>query len=92
MEQNRSIDDIMKDEKKAKQMMYRIMLQNQITTANKMKMQGTMTHVEKKMNKPDLRAYKEYKVENYGMIPGINNKNKVHQSPKKETVKMSKDE
>jgi hypothetical protein len=43
-----------------------------------MKMQGTMTHVEKKMNKPDLRAYKEYKVENYGMIPGINNKNKVH--------------
>lgn len=35
------------------------------------------------MNWSDLQAYKNNKVENYGMVPGVNSENKVDKSPPK---------
>jgi len=34
---------------------------------------GTMTEVEKRINKEDLKAYKEYDNNQYSLIPGIQN-------------------
>lgn len=79
----KSVDQKIMDEKRMKQQMYREMLQNQIDTNTKMKTLGNMTHVEKQMNKDDLRAYKEYKNQNFSMVPGINNENKIAFSPPK---------
>lgn len=42
---------------------------------------GNMTHQEKMLNKSDLNAFKKYDPNTYGMVPGINNENKVHKSP-----------
>ena len=43
-------------------------------------MYGNMSSIEKKMNKGDLRAYKNYDNNQYALIPGIAS-TKVYQSP-----------
>lgn len=45
-----------------------------------------MTHQEKMLNRSDLQAYKNNKVENYGMVPGVNSQNKVDKSPPKKPL------
>ena len=67
-----SFDQMLKDDKKKRQDMYRQMLQSQIQYNNGLKSFGNMTQVEKNMNKDDLKAYKRYDNNQYGMIPGLN--------------------
>lgn len=50
----KSVDQKLVDERRAKQKVYRDMLQSQIDVSSKMKLMGNMTHVEKQMNKDDL--------------------------------------
>lgn len=72
--------------------MYWELLNSQVMVSSKMRNSGNMTHQEKKINKSDLQAFKSYDPESYGMVPGINNQNKVHKSPWKETaIKSSRD-
>ena len=55
-------------------------------------MVGNMSHVEKQMNRSDLKAYKEGKSENFSMIPGLNSMNKVSLSPQRKKKNESPDE
>lgn len=57
-QQVRSIEDLMKSEKRKKQLEYREMLGSQIHFNNNMKLQGTMTAAEKEINRGNLKAYK----------------------------------
>ena len=48
------------------------MLQNQQQEKqNSGGVRGNMTQVEKRMNKEDLKAYKQYDNTNYSLMPGI---------------------
>ena len=49
------------------------MLDNQISVRNQLRLYGNMTSVEKQMNKEDLEAYKNFRVQCNALIPGINN-------------------
>ncbi|CAI2366404.1 unnamed protein product [Moneuplotes crassus] len=55
-----TFDQMLKEDKKKRQNMYREMLSNQIQYNKNLKAMGNMTYVEKKMNRADLRAYKHY--------------------------------
>lgn len=66
-----SFDQMLKEDKKKRQEMYRQMLTSQIQYNNGLKSFGNMTKVEKMMNKDDLRAYKKFDNNQYSMIPGI---------------------
>jgi hypothetical protein len=49
------------------------MLDNQIKVSNQMMSAfGTMTNVEKKLNRADLLAYKSYDNTNYSLVQGLN--------------------
>jgi len=84
-----NFDQMLKEDKKKRQEMYRQMLNSQVQYNNGLKSFGNMTQVEKKMNKDDLKAYKVYDNNQYGMIPGINNEKKFlkrnSEKPKKQT-------
>jgi len=71
-----TFDQMIKDDKKKRQDMYREMLSSQIQYNKGLKAMGNMTYVEKKLNKMDLRAYK-----NNGKVP----EDKKNSSPKKQT-------
>ena len=58
-----------------RQLVYREMLNSQVQFQNSIKMQGTMTAVEKKLNKVDLKAYKQGNKSVHSFIPGINHSN-----------------
>ena len=75
---------------KKRQIMYREMLGNQIQFNRDIKLQGTMTAVEKQLNKADLKAYKQRNKSVYSFIPGINHSNFGAQS-KHNTNKKSID-
>ena len=48
------------------------MLQNQqYEKSNNGGVRGNMTQVEKRMNKEDLKAYKQFDNTNYALMPGI---------------------
>ena len=68
-----SFDQMLKDDKKKRQEMYKQMLNSQIQYKNGIKSFGNMTQVEKQMNKDDLKAYKVYNNNQHALIPGINN-------------------
>ena len=68
------------------------MLNNQIHFQNNIKLQGTMTAVEKQMNKVDLKAYKQGNKSLYSFIPGINHSNFGTQTKFHSTEKEIKDE
>lgn len=70
-----TFDQMLKDDKKKRQEMYRQMLNSQVQYNNSLKSYGNMTHMEKQMNKEDLKAFKRYDKTQYGLIPGINDKN-----------------
>ena len=70
-----SIDAMMQEDKVKRQQLYRQMLQNQqYEKSNNGGVRGNMTQVEKRMNKEDLKAYKQYDNTNYALMPGIQNK------------------
>lgn len=50
---------------------------------------GQMTQMEKKLNKPDLKLYKQKQVGYQGMVPGIHNLNSVGSKP---LLRIAKDE
>lgn len=70
-----SVDEQMREEKKKRQLMYRDMLGSQIQFNQNIKLQGTMTAVEKQLNKVDLKAYKQGNKSVHSFIPGINHSN-----------------
>ena len=54
-------------------MQYRSMLDSQIQISKDLKSNfGSMTNVEKRMNRADLLAFKAYDNTTYSLIPGIN--------------------
>lgn len=74
-----SFDQMLKDDKKKRQEMYRQMLSSQIQYNNGLRAFGNMTKVEKQLNKDDLKAYKKFDNNQYAMIPGISNEKKFFQ-------------
>lgn len=82
-----TFDQMLKDDKKKRQEMYRQMLQSQVQYNNGLKNFGNMTKVEKMMNRDDLKAYKKFDNNQYSMIPGINT---VKKYPKGHNEKSSK--
>jgi hypothetical protein len=84
-----SFDQMLKEDRKKRQEMYKQMLNSQIQYKNGIKAFGNMTQVEKKLNKDDLYAYKVYNNNQYALIPGINNEKRFLQrdnpKPKKAT-------
>lgn len=74
-----TFDQMIKEDKKNRQDMYRQMLNSQIQYNQGLKAFGNMTHVEKKMNKEDLKAYKKFDNNQYALIPGISNERKFMQ-------------
>jgi hypothetical protein len=68
-----TFDQMLKDDKKKRQEMYRQMLTSQIQYNNGLKSFGNMTRVEKMMNRDDLKAYKKFDNNQYSMIPGFSN-------------------
>jgi hypothetical protein len=52
--------------------MYRELLNTQIQYQKDLKGYGNMTELEKKMNRVDLAAYKNYDKKMYSLVPGIN--------------------
>ena len=57
----------------AEQTRYRQILQEQVDMKGTARMQGTMTQEEKKMNKADLRSYKDYEHSLSAMVCGLQN-------------------
>lgn len=67
--------------KKQQQEFYRNMLDQQKNLNNQIRGYGNMTSVEKKMNKVDLNAYKNYDNNNYSLIPGVSSQKKFMSQP-----------
>lgn len=66
------MDAMLQEDKVKRQQLYRHMLQNQQQEKqNSGGVRGNMTQVEKRMNKEDLKAYKQYDNTNYSLMPGI---------------------
>ena len=62
----------MSGERKAKQNLYRELLDTQVQYQRELQGYGNMTEFEKKMNRVDLQAYKNYDNNVYALVPGIN--------------------
>ena len=70
--QNKQIENVVSGERKAKQILYRELLDTQLQYAKELKGYGNMTEFEKKMNRVDLQAYKNFDKNVYSLVPGIN--------------------
>ena len=79
LSQNQLIEQALNGERKAKQVMYRELLNTQIQYQKDLKGYGNMTELEKKMNRVDLAAYKNYDNKMYSLVPGINSEIKQDQ-------------
>jgi hypothetical protein len=66
------VEQVVSNEKKAKQALYRELLDTQMLYQKELKGYGNMTELEKKMNRVDLLAYKNYDKKIYSLVPGIN--------------------
>jgi hypothetical protein len=72
LSQNQLIEQALNGERKAKQALYRELLNTQIQYQKELRGYGNMTELEKKMNRVDLAAYKNYDNKMYSLVPGIN--------------------
>ena len=70
--QNQIVEEAIKGDKKAKQQMYRDLLNTQMQYQKELRGYGNMTELEKKLNRVDLMAYKNYDNKMYSLVPGIN--------------------
>jgi len=70
--QNQIVDEAIKGDKRAKQQMYRDLLNTQMQYQKELRGYGNMTELEKKLNRVDLMAYKNYDNKMYSLVPGIN--------------------
>lgn len=70
--QNQIVEEALKGDRKAKQALYRDLLDTQMQYQKELRGYGNMTELEKKINRVDLAAYKNYDNKLYSMIPGIN--------------------
>ena len=70
--QNQIVEEAIKGDKKAKQQMYRDLLNTQMQYQKELRGYGNMTELEKKLNRVDLMAYKHYDNKMYSLVPGIN--------------------
>ena len=84
-----SLQMLEKSEKKARQQVYKEMLDNQYKIRQNLKLYGNMTGIEKQINKNELSAFKNYDNNTYALIPGLNS---VTKSPSKKVMdaKMNK--
>lgn len=58
--------------KKHLQQQYRAILDNQVDVTNQMRSSfGSMTGVEKQLNRAELKAWKAYDTKPYSLIPGV---------------------
>ena len=64
-------ENITKKDKLSKQQMYKDILNYQCKLNKQLRSQGGMTKTEKRMNKRELHAYKNYENSSFGMIPGL---------------------
>ncbi len=80
-QQKKALDARKKDEQQKKDI-YRETLnyQTQIAEINKDRF-GTMTQVEKEMNRPDLNSYKHQNNQVTGMVPGLHNLSSIGSAP-----------
>lgn len=83
-----TFDQMLKDDKKQRQEMYKQMLNSQVQYNKGLKSFGNMTRVEKMMNKDDLKAYKVYDNTQYSMIPGLSNE-KIFRNSEPKKVKTN---
>ena len=77
---NRKLDKMEKEENKKNQLMYQDVLNRQV----QMKLgsnYGTMTKMEKRLNKTDLQGYKKADRRVHSLIPGINHINSIGSKP-----------
>jgi len=63
--------------KRMQKQTYKEMLDQQLAARQLIKMHGNMTEVEKRMNKDDLIAWKNFDNNQYSLIPGVSNTKKV---------------
>ena len=70
--QNQIVEEAIKGDKRAKQQMYRDLLNTQMQYQKELRGYGNMTELEKKINRVDLMAYKNYDNKMYSLVPGIN--------------------
>ena len=91
--QNQIVEEALKGDRKAKQALYRDLLNTQMQYQKELRGYGNMTELEKKINRVDLAAYKNYDNKIYSLVPGINSEIKedlisIQQSkyPKKQRV------
>ena len=57
--------------RKMQKLTYKEMLDQQLAAKQLLKMHGNMTEVEKRMNKDDLIAWKNFDNNQYSLIPGV---------------------
>ncbi len=62
----------LKEERKRQMEMYKGILDSQVNYNKELSQNGNMTNVEKRLNKHDLIAYKNYDKEQHALIPGLN--------------------
>jgi hypothetical protein len=77
---NKKLDQIEKQEAKKSKQLYQDMLNRQIELKNHANL-GTMTQIEKKLNKTELHGYKNEERHVQSMIPGINHFNSIGSKP-----------
>lgn len=65
------MDEYLNNNKKAMQLRYKDMLDQQLEVKDSFKMYGNMSSVEKALNKNDLRAYKNFDNRQFSLVPGI---------------------
>lgn len=75
--QNQMMEQVLQDDKKKRQQMYRDLLDTQMQYNRELQGYGNMTDVEKKLNRQDLLAYKNYDNNQYSMIPGVSPQKKI---------------
>mmetsp|Transcript_726 Transcript_726/g.903 ORF Transcript_726/g.903 Transcript_726/m.903 type:complete len:87 (+) Transcript_726:987-1247(+) len=72
--------------KKAMQLKYKEMLDQQRQVKDQFMMYGNMSSVEKALNKNELQAYKNYDARQFALVPGIQH---YKHTPQNESAKAS---
>lgn len=74
------LERLEKEEDKKNKLLYKDMLNKQVQCKNGNNL-GTMTQMEKMLNKPDLKGYKRADKSVHSLIPGINHIDSIGSKP-----------
>ena len=64
--------DMQKKKRLDMQKAYKDSLDAQIAQSRQLQQYGKMSHIEKRMNRADLHAFKTYDTNEYSVVPGLN--------------------